>query len=97
MIFAELEYPQAYEEIHDALTAYVAEHFAHCEAGLQCDSWVWIFDADEKVAIDTFTAMKHQVKAAAPGPLVQQVIAVLQRRYTVKVFAVPEVEGHEDG
>lgn len=69
MIFAEMDYPDEYWDFHDELKTHVASHFDRWESGLQSDSWFWIFDADQKVAIDTFSSMKHQVKAAAPCPL----------------------------
>jgi hypothetical protein len=75
MIFAEMEYPQDYWDIHDELVRHVQAHFSQVESGHQSDSWIWITSGDEKVAIDTFTAMKHQVKSARPGPLVQDVLA----------------------
>lgn len=40
--------------------------------------------------------MTHQVKAASPGSHVQRVIEVLQRKYVVKVYREPELEGYED-
>lgn len=95
MIFAEMEYPQDYWDIHDELVRHVQAHFSQVESGHQSDSWIWITRGDEKVAIDTFTAMKHQVKSAHPGPLVQDVLAALASRYTLRVYASPEPEAHE--
>jgi len=96
MIFAELQYPGRYEEAHDELLAFVRERFAKVQAGLQGDSWIWIFDRDDKVAIDTFSSMKHQVKSARPGRHVKAVIDALRERYSVNVYAEPEGEPHDD-
>lgn len=96
MIFAEMEYSGDYWDIHDELKEYLYSHFQHIECGLQGDSWFWIFDGNEKVALDTFSSMKHQVKAVKPSPHVQQVISTLQRKYKVRVYSEPELEGHED-
>lgn len=97
MIFAEMDYPGEYWDFHNELKAYLSSSFERLDSGLQSDSWFWIFDGDEKVAIDTFSSMKHQVKARNPGPLVKRVLAVLQVRYKVNVYPKPELEGHEDG
>lgn len=95
MIFAELDYPEHYSAVHHDLQAHLLSHFQQVESGLQGDSWFWVVLGDQKVAIDTFSAMKHQVKAAAPGSPVQRVIEVLQQKYWVKVYRKPELEGHE--
>lgn len=95
MIFAQLAYRSHYTAFHSELTAFVERHFHRVQSGLQGDSWIWILEGDEKVAIDTFTATKHQVKSAKAGPLVQKVIATLLTKYAVEVYRIPEVEGHE--
>jgi hypothetical protein len=97
MIFAEMDYSDEYWDFHEELKAYISSSFERWDSGLQSDSWFWIFDGDQKVAIDTFSSMKHQVKAPNPGPLVQRVIEALQLKYKVNVYAKPEFEGHEDG
>lgn len=96
MIFAELQYPGHYSDVHDGLRDFVAQHFSRVDSGHQGDSWIWILDGGEKVAIDTFTSMKHQVKSATPGPHVQNVVDALRLQYRVKVYDPPELEGHED-
>ena len=95
MIFAELRYPQHYADVHTELHACLAAAFAQVEQGLQGDSYVWVLEGDQRVAVDTFTSLQHQVKAAAAGPLVQRVMAVLERRYALQRFDPPLPEGHE--
>jgi hypothetical protein len=97
MIFAQMDYPDEYWDFHEELKSYVSNHFDRLDSGLQSDSWLWVFEEDQKVAIDTFSSMKHQVKASTPSPLVQKVIDVLKLKYTVKVYEQPEYEPHEDG
>ena len=97
MIFAELQYAGHYEDFHPELQAFLAQRFRRVESGLQADSWFWVLDGDEKVAIDTFTSMKHQVKSASPGAHVQAVIDALRTRFEVRIHDRPELEGHEDG
>ncbi len=63
MIFAELEYEEEYGEFHQELYSYLVMNFSKIECGLQGDSWFWIFCGNEKVAIDTFSSMKHQIKS----------------------------------
>lgn len=95
MIFAELKYPGHYAEFHDELESFLLRRFSYVESGLQSDSYFWIFDGNEKVALDTFTSMKHQVKCAAAGPLVRNVIIVLYEKYELELYDPPELEGHE--
>lgn len=96
MIFAEMEYPGDYWDFHAELKTFLAAHFQEVQSGLQSDSWFWIFDGGEKVALDTFTSRNHQIKSASPGPHVQQVIATLSGRYHLNIYPEPELEGHED-
>jgi hypothetical protein len=59
MIFAELNYEGDYGAVHDELLHYLRQTFNNVESGHQGDSWIWILDGEEKVAIDTFTSMKQ--------------------------------------
>lgn len=96
MIFAELQYEGHYSGQHDALVALLGRSFRHIESGHQCDSWIWVLDGGEKVAIDSFSSMQHQVKSDRPGAHVQRVIAVLQEVYPLRLVEPPEWEAHED-
>ena len=96
MIFAEMEYQDEYCDFHEELLGFLNEHFSEVKYGLQGDSWFWIFDCEVKVAIDTFSSMKHQVKSERAGQHVQKVIETLQLKYKLKVYERPELEGHED-
>ena len=97
MIFAEIKYPERYEDFHDGLLAFVGAHFSTIRSGLQGDSWIWIFEDEDKVAIDTFTSMKHQIKSSRPGPHVRKVLQTLALKYELTIYGEPELEGHEDG
>ena len=96
MVFAEMEYQKHYSDFHAELLGFISNHFSQVESGLQGDSWIWILDGGEKVAIDTFTSMKHQIKSAKPGVHVHKVIEALRRQFKVKVYEEPTLEGHED-
>nr|WP_288256962.1 hypothetical protein [uncultured Pseudomonas sp.] len=96
MIFAEMMYEKNYDDIHNELLLFITARFSHVEAGHQGDSYIWIFDGGEKVAIDTFTSMKHQIKSSKPGPHVQKVINALRQKYRLTVYETPEFEGFED-
>lgn len=96
MIFADLQYAESYSDIHADLVGFVRSRFSEVESGLQGDSWIWIFDGGEKVAIDTFSSMTHQVKSSKPGAHVQQVLDILQSRYKLLVHEKPQLEGFED-
>lgn len=95
MIFAALDYPEAFEEKHDELVKFAKARFASVDSGLQSDSWIWIHLGKEKVAIDTFTGMKHLIKSSCPGPHVDAVIQAFRSDYTVHVYSKPELESHE--
>ncbi len=98
MIFAELQYDQHYSELHAALVEFVGSKFQNIDHGLQGDSWIWIFEDDKKVAIDTFSSMKHQVKSGASNrEFTNKVIEALAARFQLVVFPDPEIEPHEDG
>jgi hypothetical protein len=97
MVFAGMEYDQHYSDFHAELLAFVDRHFSHVRSGLQGDSWIWILDGADKVALDTFTSMKHQIKSPTAGAHVQKVIETLRRQFELKVYEAPEPEAHEDG
>jgi len=96
MIFAEMDHSAEYWDFHEELKGFLSSHFSRVESGMQTDSWFWIFDGGEKVAIDTFSSMKHQVKSARAGSHVENVIGVLRLKYPVRVYPKPELEGHEE-
>ena len=96
MIFADIEYEGDHRALHEQLSALLCEHFPRIKSGLQGDSWFWIFEGEEKVAIDTFSSMKHQVKSESPGLHVQKVIETLSLRYKLRVYEKPEIEAHEE-
>ena len=95
MIFAELQYDQPYSDEHAPLVALLGRHFQSVESGLQGDSWVWIVDNDQKVSVDTFTSMRHEVKSSQPCRLLDQVLAVLGGHYTLHLMDQSALEGHE--
>ena len=97
MIFAELEYKQDYWDVHDELLAYISGSFCKVQSGHQGDSWIWVFDGESKVEIDTFSSMKHQVKCAdKESQLVQEVIRLLSKKYQLRLLEKPESEPHEE-
>ena len=96
MIFAEMDYEDDYSEFHQELYLYLSANFSEIKCGLQGDSWFWIFDGEKKVAIDTFTSMKHQIKSNTAGLHVQNVIDVLLKKYKVNQYENPELEGYEN-
>lgn len=96
MVFAEMEYHKHYSDFHTELLAFVDQHFSQVQSGLQGDSYIWILDGEEKVAIDTFTSMKHQIKSPKSGAHVQKVIETLVLGFQLHVYEKPELEAHED-
>jgi hypothetical protein len=99
VIFAELQYEMHYADVHAPLVALLQQRFPNVESGLQGDSWVWVHDTDSaasRVAMDTFTAVRHQVKSAAPSALVDRVITVLAQAFDVRVLPAPVPEAEDD-
>ncbi|MEO0425187.1 MAG: hypothetical protein AAF184_22820 [Pseudomonadota bacterium] len=96
MIFAELRYVGHYDDRHDQLVALLTKEFADIQSGHQGDSWIWVCADEQKVSIDTFSAMTHQIKAEQASALVARVIEVLSQEFKVEVFAQPELESHEE-
>jgi len=97
MIFANIDYEQDYSDVHQELVEFIKAHFDTVDSGLQGDSWIWIYDGEDKVEIDTFSSMKHQIKCASKqSPLVDKIIDLLASKYIVHKFSQPELEPHED-
>lgn len=97
MIFADLEYDEDYSDIHTRIVDFIESQFGDVKSGLQGDSWVWIFAGDEKVSVDTFTAIHHQIKCdVRSSPLLEHVIETLSKEFCVRRRAEPELEPHED-
>ncbi len=84
MIFARLNYKQHYSDVHFDLDSLIRKNFTNVESGLQGDSWIWILENNEKVAIDSFTSMKHEIKSEHECQLVAKVIDILSQRYSVE-------------
>jgi hypothetical protein len=97
MIYAELQYDQHYSEVHGSLVELMGSNFENVEHGLQGDSWIWILKGEDKVAIDTFSSMKHQIKSSpASEKFVRLVIQVLSVEFELSILPEPEIEAHEE-
>ena len=97
MIFGELQYEKHYDEMHLELVEFIEKRFSKVESGHQGDSWIWVLDENDKVQIDTFSSMYHQIKSPyRNSKLVYKVILELQRSYSVSVYPEPELEVHEE-
>jgi hypothetical protein len=96
MVFADLIYTESYEAAHEPLYSFLQSRFDRVEGGLQGDSWIWIWRKDDKVAVDTFSAMTHQIKSSRAGNHFEDVIKALKEKYNVNVYPAPEPEPHED-
>jgi hypothetical protein len=97
VIFAEMKYSGHYSDIHDGLASFVKSRFDNVEEGLQGDSWISIRIGCDRVELDTFTSMTHQIKSPRSGSHVDAVIGVLKERYEIQVYPEPEIEPHEPG
>ena len=97
MIFGELQYQKHYDEMHRELVEFIEKRFSNVESGHQGDSWIWVIDENDKVQIDTFSSMHHQVKSPyRDSKLVHKVIRELKDSYSVSIYPEPELEAHEE-
>lgn len=93
MVFAELCYDGHYSDQHDAIVECLLPWFPGLQHGHQGDSWIWIGGGPDKISIDTFYAMFHQVKTADPGnPDLQQVLKILRGTFDMEIFDPPVAE-----
>jgi len=96
MIFADLNYKQHYSDIHESLVRLLESKFEDVQHGLQGDSWIWVFEGGDKVEVDTFYSMKHQVKCSnISSRIPEKVIDILKSECEVFVYLEPEHEPHE--
>ncbi|WP_415911437.1 hypothetical protein [Neptuniibacter sp. QD37_11] len=97
MIFAEIASDISYYDIYPKLLQLVQQAFSNVESGVQGDAWIWIYEGEEKVALDTFTSMRFQIKSDSINCLlVQKVISKIDEHYELYIYDEPELEGDED-
>ena len=97
MVIAELRYEGHYDDQHRAIVACLVKEFPDLQNGHQGDSWIWIGEENNRISIDTFYSMTHQVKAADPdNPLLGQVLRQLQSVFEVEILDIPLPEPQED-
>lgn len=87
--FAVIDTGQRYDDFYDELLAFIKAHFAHVQSGIQGDAWIWITEGDQKVAVDSFSAMRFEIKAVARNELLQRVIDTIAGRYPVRLYDPP--------
>jgi len=96
MIYARFTHEVNYEDFHSELDDYIRSHFENVQSGLQCDSWIWVIDGEDKVEIDTFYSHKHEVKSPNHNSLlVNRVIDIINKKYDLDILQTPEYEPHE--
>ncbi len=97
MIFAEIQYKEDYSAIHTKLVNFIQSNFSNVQSGLQGDSWIWVSENNDRVSIDTFSSMKHQVKCEKhDSALTNKVINILLKKYKLRIYKEPELEPHEE-
>ena len=96
MIYASLNYKGDYLSQHRLIYRILTSNFTNVVEGLQGDSYIWIEEDGQKVSVDSFTSMKHDVKGkGTDNGLAGRVIEVLKKSYKLTVFVSPEAEAHE--
>lgn len=97
MIYGEIVTDESYYDVYPGLLELIKANYSDVESGVQGDAWIWIMSGEEKVALDTFTSMRFQIKSnKIGGQLVEKVIATLSSHYKLYIYEEPEPEGHED-
>lgn len=97
MIFGEIIHNEHYSVFYPKLLSVIKSRFGNVQSGLQGDAWIWILDGNEKVALDTFSSMKFQIKSdKRGGKLLEEVIELLQKEFQFHIYDEPVIEGHED-
>lgn len=89
LTFGVIDHTQSYEAFYAELLAYVQQEFDTIQSGLQGDAWIWIFQDDEKVELDTFQAMQFEIKSEAESALLRSVISHIRQKYPVTLFDLP--------
>jgi hypothetical protein len=87
MAFAVIEHSQSYHEFYDELLDYVKRHFPQVKSSVQGDAWIWIAQGEQKVAVDTFSAMQFEIKSDDKSELLQSVIDTIRKKYPVRLYA----------
>ena len=95
MIFGKLRYTGSYEDRHPDGVATLKSAFERVEEGLQGDSWIWVWSKNQKVRIDTFTSMTHEIKSEAAGDHLNEVFRTLKENFECEVYSQAELEPHE--
>lgn len=84
MIYADFADDPEFEQ----LVAFLQGHYPDLQWGQQGENWIWIYQDGLKVEIDNFSALHLQLKNPAGSPsLARQVIAILQSRYSMALWA----------
>ncbi|MCA9207076.1 MAG: hypothetical protein KDA55_01915 [Planctomycetales bacterium] len=96
MIYASLNYRGEYSSHHRLIYRILKANFDNVREGLQGDSWIEVSANNQRVSVDSFTSLKHEVKGRdTDEELVNEVIEVLRRRLNVTIINPPESEAHE--
>lgn len=96
MVFAELRYPGHYSDQHDAIVECLINIFTELQHGHQGDSWIWIGEGEDKVSIDTFYSMTHQIRASTRDtPLLAPVLDQLQLSFDIEIYREPQPDPYE--
>ena len=91
MIFGEIVTEKNYCDFYPELLYFVQHHYENVESGIQGDAYIWIKDKNEKVALDTFTSMRFQIKSSQRGgTLLEGVINLLESSFSLYIYDEPE-------
>lgn len=91
-VFAVIEHSQSYYAFYNELLDYIKTHFSDVKSGVQGDVYIWIRQGEEKVSVDTFSAMQFEIKSDKKSALLQAVIDTIQKKYPVRLCDIPEIQ-----
>lgn len=96
MIIGEILHDGHCEDVFHYLLKLIEHNFQNVESGSQGDAYIWIYERDEKVSLDTFTSMRFQLKAQKSGGLLtERVLSIIKTQFEFYLYEVPEIEAHE--
>ena len=97
MIYGEIISDKNYYDFYPELLELIQRNFENVEAGVQGDAYIWIMNENEKIALDTFTSMRFQIKSNRyGGTLLESVIQLLESKLSVYMYEKPEIEVNDD-
>lgn len=93
MVIGEIIHEQHYVDVFQGLLELINTMFENVDSGIQGDAWIWIFEEEEKVSLDTFSSMRFQIRVEKKdGQLLDKILSILESKYKLSLYEEPEFE-----